>query len=129
MTRRRRILVVEDDADIREAVMQALADAGFEAVAVADGAEALETLRCAAEVPDLILLDLMMPRLNGFEFRAEQRADPTLAGIPVVICSADPTVETQAFELGAAWAIRKPFKVRALVEVIERCTPLVLDEP
>jgi two-component system chemotaxis response regulator CheY len=129
MNRRGLVLVVEDDADVREAVIEALADAGFETVGVANGAEALTALRCAVSLPDVILLDLMMPRLNGFAFRFEQRSDPSLASIPVVICSADPSVEAQAFDLGAAWAIRKPFKLRALVEVIERCIPPALHEP
>ena len=80
------VLVVEDDRLAREALCAILQGAGYAARGAADGAEALGALRRGA-LPDLILLDLMMPVLDGWQFRREQLRDPGLAGVPVVICS------------------------------------------
>ena len=86
---KKRILVVEDDADVREAIVSGLEHAGFEVVAAADGKMALDLLRHGI-VPRAIILDLMMPVMDGWEFRRHQLADPTLAAIPVIVLSADP---------------------------------------
>jgi CheY-like chemotaxis protein len=81
------ILVVEDDVDIRDAMSDTLALAGYRAATAADGLEALALLRHAPS-PCLILLDLMMPVMDGWEFRAEQVRQPRLAGIPVIVFTA-----------------------------------------
>src|SRR5689334_6104245 len=78
------ILVVDDDEDILEALRDLLRDEGYDVVAARDGRTALERLRGGLR-PRLILLDLMMPTMNGYEFRREQRADPALAGIPTIV--------------------------------------------
>ena len=82
----KRILVVEDDADLGKTVARCLSDEGYEIEIAADGHSALEALRRSP--CDLVLLDLMMPKMNGWEFRARQLADPSLASIPVVVMTA-----------------------------------------
>jgi CheY-like chemotaxis protein len=95
----RTILVVEDDPESRDALRLALKLAGHTVHTAAHGQEALDLLR-AGSPPDLILLDLMMPVLSGWQFREVQRQNPALAGIPVVILSAVGERESQADSLG-----------------------------
>jgi CheY-like chemotaxis protein len=83
----RRILIVEDDRDIREALADAMADAGAEVVVAEDGLSALERLR-AGPRPQVILLDLRLPRLGGEEFLREMRADPRFEHLPVITMTA-----------------------------------------
>src|SRR5690349_24594897 len=84
----RKVYVVEDYSDLRHTIGEALEAQGYAVVSAANGAEALEALRRDDARPCLILLDLMMPVMNGYECRKEQRADPELAGIPVVVIPA-----------------------------------------
>src|SRR5205085_12014163 len=88
MTCGRRVLVVEDDHDVREALVEALEASDYHPMAAANGSEALQRLRSGSEPPCVILLDVMMPVMDGREFREEQRRDPALAEIPVVVLSA-----------------------------------------
>jgi CheY-like chemotaxis protein len=85
--RHRKVLVVEDDHLIREAIAEALDEEGFEVVEAANGREALEKLH-AQPGASLVLLDLMMPVMDGWRFREAQLRDPELANIPVVVLSA-----------------------------------------
>ena len=83
------VMVIDDDEDWRELVVQFLSDAGFDAVGARHGREALA--RISARTPDLIVLDLEMPVMSGWEFRREQLRDPKLARVPVLVASsADP---------------------------------------
>ena len=90
------LMIVEDDADISEALAEALEDHGHTVIVAADGQEALDKLRAAAVLPRLILLDLMMPVMDGWQFRAAQRQDANLAEIPVVLLSAHVDVRRAA---------------------------------
>jgi CheY-like chemotaxis protein len=81
------ILIVEDDEDARDALVALLQMKGYHAVPAGNGREALEYLR-QARTPDLIILDLWMPIMNGWEFREEQMKDPRLAEVPVIIVTA-----------------------------------------
>jgi CheY-like chemotaxis protein len=120
----RRILVVEDDADIREATIDILVDHGFDAVGAANGREALDRLHAGGDLPCLILLDLMMPVLDGRGFCAEQQRNPELARIPVVVVSARCDSAQHAAELGAAGCLDKPVKLGDLLRVSRRhCRP------
>ncbi|MBC8068184.1 MAG: response regulator [Deltaproteobacteria bacterium] len=113
------VLVIDDDEDIRVALIELIEDAGYTAVGAAHGAAALERLREQGGRPCVILLDLMMPVMDGWEFRAQQRLDPALAAIPVVVISAyrhRPSVT----ELDAAAYLNKPFDAAALMDVIRR---------
>lgn len=117
-----RILVVDDDADIRESLIDIIQDRGYEAVGAVHGRDALDRLHADEQRPCVILLDLMMPVMDGWQFRAAQRADPELAGIPVVVISAyrhRPSVT----ELDAAEYLNKPVQVDSLLDVIRRHCP------
>src|SRR6266498_5083823 len=81
------VLIVEDDGDLREMMAQLLTLEGFQAASVANGREALEYLNQGAR-PHVILLDLMMPVMDGWEFRRRQQADPAVADVPVIVLSA-----------------------------------------
>jgi CheY-like chemotaxis protein len=116
------VLIVEDDLDIRDALGQILEEEGYAVATAANGQEALDRLR-AGPPPRLILLDLMMPVMNGWQFRAEQRQDPTLAGIPVVVISADTNIRDKAIQLGVNEFFRKPIEISGLLQTLERyCT-------
>jgi signal transduction histidine kinase len=112
-----RILVVEDDDDIRESLAELLRGEGFETVAVRDGEEALSTLRASLAF-DLILLDLMLPKIDGWQFRVIQRSDPLLSAIPVVAISANRAAQASAIDADAYLA--KPFRADDLIATVRR---------
>src|SRR5690242_8201255 len=114
-----RILVVEDDPDIRAALCAILAEDGYSVSSAADGREALAALR-AGPLPRVILLDLMMPVMAGPAFRAAQLADPALGAIPVIVLSAEPHIHEEAREMGAAASFAKPFELQQLLRVLTR---------
>jgi CheY-like chemotaxis protein len=115
----KKILVVEDDAATRDAVALVLRDGGFSVTEAANGHEALLHLRTTPP-PQLILLDLMMPVMNGWEFRKQQTQDPALQSIPVVIVSADTNVPQKAAALGARDYLVKPIDLDKLLEAVQR---------
>jgi CheY-like chemotaxis protein len=119
MERGEQILLVEDDPATRDAVALALELEGYAVFGAADGAEALARLR-SGPPPRLILLDLMMPVLDGWTFRARQQQDPALASIPVVVVSADGSVPQKAAALGAADHLTKPIDVGQLLQTVKR---------
>ncbi|GAB4192020.1 MAG: hypothetical protein OHK0022_05990 [Roseiflexaceae bacterium] len=114
------ILVVEDDRMIRAALVRVLLQTGHAVLEAANGAEALTCLRTARPRPSLILLDLMMPVMDGVQFRQAQLADPALAAIPVVVLSAVSQTEAQATELRAAAVLLKPVDVVDLLDTVAR---------
>jgi CheY-like chemotaxis protein len=112
-------LLVEDDFDVREALVETLLDRGYEVESASDGEQAIQLLRAGAR-PGLILLDLMMPRMSGSEFRVAQLADAKLSELPVVLLSADGRMEEKAVALKVEGAIRKPIDLDELFSMIER---------
>lgn len=112
------ILLVEDDFDVREALAEALRDEGYVVECVGDGEQALEYLHSAA-LPGLILLDLMMPRMSGSEFRMIQKVDPRFSDVPVVLLTADARMEEKARALETQGAIRKPIDLDELLSTIQ----------
>jgi CheY-like chemotaxis protein len=108
------ILIVDDERDIRGTIAELLAEEGYSVEEAADGAEALSKARSCH--PAMVLLDLMMPGMNGWEFRSRQRGDPELAGIPVVIVSALGKVPG----VDAAGYLQKPFGLDALLSEVKR---------
>ena len=110
---------MEDDLDLREALSEVLRDEGYNVAMAADGREALDCLRRQWR-PSLILLDLTMPVMNGWQFRAEQRQDPALSGIPVVVLSAGDHLAEQMGPLGITDYVRKPIELSRLLRLIER---------
>ena len=117
---RKNILVVEDDPATRDAVALVLEDEGYSVTGVANGQEALRHLR-QTPLPNLIVLDLMMPVMNGLEFRKQQTQDPALKGIPVLVISADGAVSQKAAALGVKDYLRKPIDLDLLLEAVQRC--------
>jgi CheY-like chemotaxis protein len=111
------ILIVDDDPDIREALLDVLSDHGYRAQALSNGREALDYLRSGAR-PRLILLDLMMPQMDGLQFRHEQLRDPELCELPVLLISADTDIGASARALGITHSMRKPLDLDALLEVV-----------
>ncbi len=114
----RAVLVVEDDADLGDVVCMVLGAAGYAPVVAKDGREALERLRDFR--PRVILLDLMMPGMNGWELRAAQLRDPTLAKVPVVVMTGDGNAASKAAALEAADYLQKPIDVPKLLRTMER---------
>ena len=114
-----RILVADDDVDIRELVEFKLSTLGHEIVAVHDGAAAVDA--CREHKPDLAVLDVMMPGMSGLDAIRVIRNDPALAGIPVILLTAraqETDVET-GFESGADDYITKPFSPRELASRVQ----------
>jgi CheY-like chemotaxis protein len=116
------ILVVEDDQDVRDTILEIFEYEGHAAVGVPDGQAALEWLREAPCRPALILLDLMMPGMNGQQFRDEQLKDPDLASIPTFILSADTSAQDKEVSVQATGFLLKPVKLDALLDVAQRYT-------
>lgn len=115
------ILVVDDDESIRWVIAGLLQDVGYRVVEAKNGREALTYLRSTNELPALILLDLMMPVMNGREFRREQQRDALLKDIPVVVLSAGQN-KRQATVVRPAAFLPKPFSANQLIEVVLRHT-------
>jgi CheY-like chemotaxis protein len=108
------ILIVEDVADERDAARLILELEGYDVVAVPSGQEGLTYMR-EGTPPRMILLDLMMHGINGWDFRKAQLADPRLAGVPVVVCSGDGRLDEKAEALGVVDQLPKPIDQRALL--------------
>lgn len=120
MTTDRSILIVDDDADVRECIGEALEAEGYRVAVASNGAEALHLLRNNMLRPDLILLDIMMPVMDGRAFRVEQQHDPELASIPVLVFTAQGDHKRIAQELQAAGSLRKPLRLDELLSTIAR---------
>jgi CheY-like chemotaxis protein len=118
------ILIVEDDPDLREIIAEILSVARFHVVQAAHGAEALDFLQRTERLPGLILLDLMMPVMDGIRFRALQSSDPRLASIPVVVMSAVTDGKQKSAALKPAAFLAKPVEREEIVAVARHhCSP------
>jgi CheY-like chemotaxis protein len=113
------ILVVEDDADVLGILISSLEGEGYTVVAATDGRQALE--RAGSSSPDLILLDMMLPVMSGYDVMPALKADPLTAAIPVVGISARATAAdvAQARRLGMDAYITKPFRISEVLETIQ----------
>jgi CheY-like chemotaxis protein len=114
-----RVLIVDDDQDLAEVVRDVLRGVGFDSSVVHNGHEALELLRYDRRF-GLVLLDLMMPVMNGWQFRTRQLADPTLSDIPVVTFSGGVNCDEVADVLGAAGCLHKPVSRQDLLALVRR---------
>jgi two-component system, chemotaxis family, chemotaxis protein CheY len=114
------VLVVEDDVDIRDAIIGILETEGYDACGAGHGAHALTKLRSAPVKPCLILLDLMMPVMDGWTFCVEKQNDPSLAAIPVVVVSAVARHDPRNASVRAVGHLSKPLDVDKLVAAVER---------
>ena len=116
------VLIVEDDASVREMMAEFLNLEGFRPITVANGREALKYLKNGGEA-GVILLDLMMPVMTGFDFRREQQRDPALAAIPVIVLSAN--AGERAADMQPAAAFQKPVRLDEVILMVR----LLLAEP
>lgn len=115
------ILIVEDDGDVRAALSELLEGEGFSVAGAPDGRAALAQLRAGGGHPAVILLDLMMPGMDGWDFRSEQMRDPELASVPVVIVSAAGfSPETIGKQFRPAGYVQKPIARDKLLGVIRQ---------
>ena len=112
------ILVVDDDDAIRDSVVEALEDAAFPVRAAHNGREALNILRQGDGRPCLVLLDLMMPVMDGWDFASEQAQDPTLANVPFCVITA--VGSSRPIPSDAVAVVRKPFKLKDLLDVVQQ---------
>ena len=118
-----RVLVVEDDPTIREVLVEVLGEHGYSAVGASNGREALDTLAASSDRPCVILLDLMMPVMDGPSFREQQLQSPDLSDIPVIVISAH-LDHTATNDLNAAAYLRKPVKLAEVLRSVRTyCDP------
>jgi CheY-like chemotaxis protein len=119
-----KILLIEDDRDVRETLVGILRAIGYEVETATDGVRALTMLRTAVsegrDRPNVILLDLMMPNMDGYRFRSLVRDDADLGGIPIIVTTADRRVDEASLQ---AVCIKKPFDPDELIRAIKRLAP------
>lgn len=115
-----RVLIAEDEPNIVESLSFVLAREGFEVEAALDGEAAIDRLR--RQLPDLLILDVMLPRLNGFEVLKRVKADPALCALPVIVLTAKGQVQDRrmAEEIGVDGFMTKPFSNREVVDEVRR---------
>jgi two-component system chemotaxis response regulator CheY len=114
------VLVVEDDQQIRDAVIEILETAGYQAVGAEDGQKALEYLTASQTLPCAILLDLMMPTMDGWQFRTHQQQDRKLKEIPIVVITADGNAQAKAKKMNAEGWVKKPIEIKSLLATVSR---------
>jgi CheY-like chemotaxis protein len=114
---RKSVLIVDDDLDIRELLAETLEGKGFQVAMAANGLEAFAVLRRMPVRPAVILLDLMMPVMDGYAFLEQRRNDPAVASIPLAIVTAGHGVDRDRLGPGLD-IVRKPFDVPRLVGII-----------
>lgn len=118
-----RVLVIEDDPTIREVLVEVLGEHGYEAIGASNGREALDALASTSDRPCVILLDLMMPIMDGRSFREEQLQTPELSAIPVIVISAHLDHAVTA-DLNAAAYLRKPVRLADVLQSVRTyCDP------
>ena len=113
-----RVLVVEDDDTLRETLTEILIDEGFEVRSAAHGGLALALIE--RWTPDLIVLDVMMPEMDAFEFRRHQRGRPDAAGMKILVVSAAGNAHEAARRLGADEWVAKPFTLVEMLASVDR---------
>jgi CheY-like chemotaxis protein len=112
------VLVVDDDAAIRHALADALEQEGYRVSAAKDGVEALAAL--AHERPAVIILDLLMPEMDGWHFLSARLRDPDVIEVPVILTSARTDEMRAARRIGATYVVPKPFELDALLDLLAR---------
>lgn len=113
------LMIVDDDDDLRDALADIMTAEGYEVAAFADARAALAALK-GGVTPFLILLDLMMPGMSGWEFRAALLENPTLALIPVVVMTAASNLSDGARTLSGVEALHKPFTLEIILPLVAR---------
>ena len=116
----KKILLVEDDQDIRETLIELLEGEGYEVLFAENGQVGLDKLSESSSLPNLILLDLMMPVKDGFQFCAEKDANPKIAHLPVIIMSADGHIRENQQRVNATAYLKKPLDIYEIINVLEK---------
>jgi CheY-like chemotaxis protein len=114
------ILIVEDDADLRRNMKKLFESEGYKVFLAEDGQVAMDYLNSTSHLPSVILLDLTMPIMDGFQFRKAQEQVSRLSEIPVVIMTTDTNIEEKRIRIGARAALRKPASIDSILETVER---------
>lgn len=115
------IYIVEDDSDIRDAFTEILSELNdYKVDAAENGRIGIDKLKTLTDLPDLILLDVLMPVLDGFGFRKEQLEDPRLAEIPIIVLSASHKITDLAEKMQAKAYLKKPINIEELLDAVEQ---------
>ena len=123
MLSERKILIIEDAVDIRYLLKSLFETEGFAVEQAGNGQEALDLLYRSTSLPNMILLDLMMPIMDGYEFRAKQESDPRIASIPVVVMTADGDIGSKKTRIRATEFLKKPVDINKLLTLVRStCT-------
>ncbi len=115
----KRILVVEDDNSIRELLVELLQSEGYEVASAVNGLEGLKCLENERN-PDLILIDLMMPVMDGYSFRSEQMKHPVWSKIPVVVMSAEANAKEKMKNFNITAFLSKPVELDTILKTVEK---------
>ena len=116
----KKLMIVEDSMDIQLILKDLFTGEGYDVACASNGQEALDLLKSLEDLPQLILLDLMMPVMDGFQFRDEQTKDSRFSKIPVFIMSADTNIQTKKIKTAATQAFKKPVDIDQLLEATRR---------
>lgn len=118
------ILIVEDSKDIQDLLARLLNSSGYKTDCANNGLEALEFLHSLKILPGLILLDLMMPEMDGYGFREAQAKIARFASIPIIVMTAHGDVQSKALKIGAKASLKKPFSdIETILDTIGRFFP------
>ena len=116
--RAKRVLIIEDDEDIRFTMKALLEMQGYSVECAVNGEDGIQALRRSATLPGVVLLDMNMPVKDGFQFREEQEQDAKLADVPVVLMSAANNIEETTARVRARAFIKKPFDFDHVLKVV-----------
>jgi CheY-like chemotaxis protein len=117
------IYIVEDDSDIRDTFVEIMTELhDYEVMTAENGRVGIDKLKATSRLPDIILLDVLMPVLDGFGFRQEQLADPRLADIPIIVLSASHNITDLAHKMKAKAYLKKPIEIEDLINAVEEFT-------
>jgi len=116
----KKVLLIEDDESIRENLTELLEALGYIVETAIDGQDALDNLKSSQNLPALILLDLMMPVMDGFQFRKIQELDPKISRIPVALMTAGGDIEAKSEMIRADAHLKKPFDLDQVIDTLER---------
>lgn len=115
------ILIVEDALDIQLLLQQLFASEGISLIQAYDGQQALNMLRTSAHLPSVVLLDIMMPVMDGLEFLQQRQQDPRLSSVPVIVMSADPLAPAKIKNFDVVKFVKKPITdIGVLLESVEK---------
>jgi CheY-like chemotaxis protein len=123
MTRQHPVLIVDDDEEIRESMIDFLQDHGYAPVGATNGKDALDKLEGGLPEPCVIIMDLMMPVMDGLTFRDEQLRHPELAGIPVIVVSAFREAAAVVRDMDCVGLVPKPLDLDKLLRAVRQHCP------